>query len=145
SVLVLLSIRTGVRRTPGPGAVCDDRRAWSGRARRRRRRRPRASPLRAAADRSFSRVHDRGIVGGADPPQRQFDALSPAGPGAVAEHVADGIGRATGVSLYRQSATVERAARAAVRRDRVRNAVHVLFDLALAAAGQRIQRRLADR
>ena len=53
------------------------------------------------------------------------------------------IGHARGVRVRRAPTAIERVDRNAFRRDRVRDAVHVLFNDALAAARQRLQRRRA--
>jgi len=57
----------------------------------------------------------------------------------------DGSRRAGGVSFRRDASRVRVARRDAVRGSRVRRALHVLFDAALAAAGEWLQRRRAGR
>ncbi len=83
----------------------------------------------------------RRIVVGPAAAQRELHRLQTEWPGAAPRHAGHRIGRARRVSLRRAIAAVERADRNAVRRDRVRNAVHVLFNDSLAASRQRLQRR----
>ena len=129
----VLRLRARIRRPARAGALCDDRGARAGRARRaaaprrsRTRRRRRASCVAVAG---VLIVAESWAAPIAD--QRQSTRLQAARPDAAARHAAS-AGAARRLPLRRTAAAVARVARAAVRRGGVRNPLHVLFDVPLA-------------